>query len=333
MDLNNEAPTGPARRPLPPWSHVQALAVLAQAGSYTAAALRLGVSKAAVSQRIAELEAAAGVPLVRRTTRSVRLTDAGRQLAEASQPAFDRIAQAFHQVQTLAGGPAGLLRVTAPVALARQQLVPLLPAFLRQYPALRLELELSDRLSALAAEGFDLAVRHTHTPPDTHVAWPLCETRAVLVASPAYLALRPAPDHPAELAQHDCLFYPRGGEAAGWSFVPAGDPTGERVTVGVAGPLAANNSEVLRDAALGGLGIALLPDFSAQAALVRGDLRQVLPPWRPVGAFGEHLWAIRPRTAQVPPSVQALVSFLRTALQGGFALPPAQNSETGQGKA
>lgn len=317
MTVNNE------RGNLPSWPHVQALAVLAEAGSYTATALRLGVSKAAVSQRIAELEAAAGVPLVRRTTRSVRLTEAGRQLADASGPAFASIAQAFAQVQALAGGPAGLLRLTAPVALARQQLVPRLPAFLRQYPALRLELDLSDRLCALAAEGFDLAVRHTHTPPDTHVAWALCETRAVLVAAPAYLERQAAvPRHPAELGDHDCLFYPRAGEPAGWSFVPRRvGGGGERISVGIAGPLAANNSEVLRDAALAGLGIALLPDFSAQAALTRGELQRVLPDWQPVGAFGEHLWAIRPRTAQVPPGVQALVAFLRQALQGGFALP------------
>jgi DNA-binding transcriptional LysR family regulator len=326
------AGAGPAQ-PLPPWAHVQALAVLAQAGSYTAAALRLGVSKAAMSQRIAELEAAAGVPLVRRTTRSVRLTEAGLALATASQPAFERIAQAFSQVQAQANGPAGLLRITAPVALARQQLVPRLPAFLRRYPAVRLELDLSDRLSALAAEGFDLALRHTHTPPDTHVAWPLCATQAVLVASPAYLAQQPVPQHPATLSGHQCLYYPRPGEPPGWSFEPAGPlaperAPGERMTVGVAGPLAANNSEALREAAEAGLGIALLPDFSAQAALAEGRLLQVLPSWQPVGAFGSHVWAIRPRTAQVPPAVQALVSYLREAWAGGFPVPAKKNDPT-----
>ncbi|MBP6675424.1 MAG: LysR family transcriptional regulator, partial [Vitreoscilla sp.] len=111
------------------WAHVHALTVLGEAGSFTAAAQRLGLSKAAMSQRVAELERAAGVPLVLRTTRSVRLTEAGQQLADASRGAFAAIDQALAGAKDLAGAPRGLLRVTAPVALARQQLVPHLPAF------------------------------------------------------------------------------------------------------------------------------------------------------------------------------------------------------------
>ena len=107
-------------RRAPPWAHVHALTVLGEAGSFTAAAQRLGLSKAAMSQRVAELEAQAGVPLVRRTTRSVRLTEAGQQLADSTRGAFAAIEQAFSGVQDLADAPRGLLRVTAPVALARQ---------------------------------------------------------------------------------------------------------------------------------------------------------------------------------------------------------------------
>jgi len=299
------------------WAHVHALTVLGEAGSFTAAAQRLGLSKAAMSQRVAELERAAGVPLVLRTTRSVRLTEAGQQLADASRGAFAQIDQALAGAKDLAAAPRGLLRVTAPVALARQQLVPRLPAFLHQYPELRMELDLSDRLSALAREGFDVAIRHTTTPPDTHVAWALCETGAVLVASPSYLSNRGSPRKPADLAEHDCLHYPRPADTPAWRFERArgGDP----VSVPVRGPLAANNSEALRDAAAGGLGIALLPDFSAQAALASGALVTVLPGWRPVGAYGSHLWAIRPDTAQVPRSVRVLVDWLREAFRGGFA--------------
>lgn len=298
------------------WAHVHALTVLGEAGSFTAAAQRLGLSKAAMSQRVAELERAAGVPLVLRTTRSVRLTEAGQQLADASRGAFAAIDQALAGAKDLAAAPRGLLRVTAPVALARQQLVPRLPAFLRQYPELRMELELSDRLSALAREGFDVAIRHTTTPPDTHVAWALCETGAVLVASPAYLANHGAPRKPADLATHDCLHYPRPGDTAAWRFERWRGA--EAVSVPVRGPLAANNSEALRDAAIGHLGIALLPDFSAQTALASGALVPVLPGWRPVGAYGSHLWAIRPHTAQVPRSVRVLVDWLREAFRPGF---------------
>jgi DNA-binding transcriptional LysR family regulator len=301
------------------WAHVHWLIVLGQQGSYTAAAQRLGVSKAAMSQRIAELERAAGVPLVRRTTRSVRLTEAGQQLADSTQGAFDQIARSFEGVKDLADTPRGVLRVTAPVALARQQLVPRLPEFLRAHPELRIELEMSDRLLALAQEGFDLAIRHSAAVPDTHVAWTLCRTDSLLVASRAYLRRRGAPRHPAELAQHDCLHYLRPQDTPAWTFVRrAGRDGGEKLTVPVKGAFAANNSEALREAALGGLGIALLPDFSAQAALQGGKLVPVLPDWQPVGAFGEQLYAVRPYSPQVPRAVQAFVAFLRAAFGAGF---------------
>lgn len=301
------------------WGHLHWLTVLAQQGSFTAAAARLGVSKAAMSQRVAELERVAGVPLVRRTTRSVRLTEAGQRLVDEVRGPFEHIAQTFDEVSDQAAQPRGLLRVTAPVALARQQLVPHLAAFLRQYPDIRLELDLSDRLSSLATEGFDLAIRHTAQPPDTHVAWRLCGTHSVLVASRAYLRRHGAPVSPEDLLQHNCLHYPRAPATPTWTFEAlAGARAGERLTLPVTGSLSANNSEALRDAALAGLGVALLPDFSAQQALRAGQLVQVLPDWKPVGAFAEHLYALRPYAPYVPRAVTALVEYLRQALAEGF---------------
>lgn len=306
------------------WGHFHWLTVLAQQGSYTAAAARLGVSKAAVSQRMAELERVAGVALVQRTTRSVRLTEAGQRLVDDTRGSFDHIAQCFAQVRDAAGAPRGLLRVTAPVALARQQLVPHFAEFLRQYPEVRLELDLSDRLSSLATEGFDLAIRHTASPPDTHVAWTLCTTESLLVATRAYLRRHGTPAAPQDLAQHNCLHYPRSQDTPVWTLEkadragPTRERNVERVSVRVSGSLAANNSEALRDAALTGLGIALLPDFSAQAALQAGKLVRVLPAWTPVGSFAGQLYAIRPYSAHVPRAVTALVAHLRQALAGGF---------------
>ncbi|MGJ7526148.1 LysR family transcriptional regulator [Variovorax sp. GB1P17] len=303
------------------WTHLHWLTVLAQQGSFTAAALRLGVSKAAMSQRIAELERAAGAPLVQRTTRSVRLTEAGQRLVEDMRTPFEQIAHSFAGVRDLAGVPRGLVRVTAPVAFARQQLVPRLADFLRAQPEVRIELDLSDRLSSLAMEGFDLAIRHTASPPDTHVAWTLCDTRSVLVASRAYLRRRGTPREPTALAEHDCLHYPRAQDTPTWHFearTVSQKSKAPRLTVPVSGPLVANNSEALRDAALTGLGIALVPDFSAQSALQSGKLVEVLPQWRSVGAFGERLYAIRPYATHVPQAVSAFVAWLREVLAGGF---------------
>ena len=303
------------------WTHLHWLSVLAQQGSYTAAAARLGVSKAAMSQRIAELERAAKVTLVQRTTRSLRLTEAGQRLVDETRAAFEQIAQSFAQVRDLAEQPSGLIRLTAPVALARQQLVPLLAEFLKDFPEVRLELDMSDRLSALTTEGYDLAIRHTARPPDTHVAWALCNTESVLVATRAYLRKQGEPQLPADLQTHNCLHYPRSQDTPAWAFEPR-QPSdgGERITVPVTGNFAANNSEALREAALTGAGIALLPDFSAQAALRQGKLVRVLPDWKPVGAFAETIYAIRPYAPHVPRAVTALVACLREGLTGGFVV-------------
>lgn len=307
--------------PVPVFSDLHLLTVLAQTRSYTQAARRLGISKASVSMRIAELERAAGVPLVRRTTRSVGLTEAGQQLVDDTQAAFTRIEQSFASVKDLAGTPRGLVRVTAPVALGRQHVAPTLAAFLRAHPEIRLELDLTDRFVNLSQEGFDLAIRHTQAPPDTHVAWVLCPSRSVLVASSGYLRRHGTPSHPSELAFHQCLLYLRGLAGQSWSFEREGArKTMDSVIVAVNGPLRANNSEVLREAVLGGLGIGLLPDFSAATFMGPRQLVRVLPQWQPRGFFGERLYAIRPWAPQVPRAVQCFVDHLRRSLARGFAV-------------
>jgi DNA-binding transcriptional LysR family regulator len=301
------------------WSHVHWLVTLASAGSFTAAAQRLGVSKAAMSQRIAGLEQAAGVPLVRRTTRSVRLTEAGQQLVDDTRGAFEQIENGLANVKDLSQAPRGLLRITAPVALGRQQIVPLIPAFLKKNPEVRIELELADRIASLAQDGFDLAIRHANSVPDTHVAWTLCETGAMLVATRSYLRRRGTPSVPEDLAAHDCLRYLRAGSTPVWSFEPV-KGRGARIGVATRGSFSANNSEALREAALGGAGIALLPDFSAQREVLAGKLVHVLPDWRSVGAFGAKVYAMRPYGPHVPQAVQAWVAYLRECLKGGFAV-------------
>lgn len=304
----------------PVWAQVHALTVIATVGSFTRAAERLGLSKAAVSQRIAELERGVGATLVQRTTRSVRLTEAGRQLVEATSGSFAQILRSVGAVRDATGEPRGQLRVTAPVALGRQYIVGALVEFLRAYPEIRVDLDLSDQLVPLAREGFDLAIRHTGAPPENHIAWRLCASRSMVVASPAYLRRRGTPQHPADLREHDCLAYLRSATPA-WPFERARRGAGEdveRVEVVVGGALRANNSEALRDAVLGGLGIGLLPDFSAAAALRSGRLRELLPGWRAAGFFGDAIHAIRPWSPTTPRNVRVLVEHLQTALKEGF---------------
>ncbi|NYT36781.1 LysR family transcriptional regulator [Allopusillimonas soli] len=296
-----------------PWSHIYWLSILRSTGSYTAAAKRLGVSKAAVSLRITELEERAGIALVTRTTRSVHLTEAGQALVANTRAAFDVIEQGFDSVKDLAQAPRGTVRVTMPVALGRQKILPLIAPFLRANPRVRIEIELSDHLSSLAQEGFDLAIRHTSTVPETHVAWLLRPSVSYLCAAPGYLARHGTPGHPDDLSRHNCLYYLRTNAAPAWSFARGRRPQA-RHSVAVKGNFSANNSEALRRLALDGAGIALLPDFSAQEDIESGRLIHVLPAWRPAGAFGDAIYAIRPYSAYVPRPVKALVEHLRSQL-------------------
>jgi len=300
------------------WSQLQALIAVARLGSFTKAAQRLGLSKAAVSQRVADLERHLDQQLVQRTTRSVRLSEAGLRLVEQAEPGLALLSRSLSEAREAAGTPRGLLRVTAPVALGRQHVAPALPAFFERYPELRIELDLSDRLVPLAQEGFDLAIRHTSAPPETHVAFKLCASRALLTASPAYLARAGVPRHPAELAQHRCLPYLRPGPAQWFFERGAGGGTPERIRVPVQGLFRASNSEVLRDAALSGVGIALLPDFSAGEAVREGRLVEVLPEWRPVGFFGDAIYAIHPWSSHTRQGVRRLVEHLKGVMDGGY---------------
>jgi DNA-binding transcriptional LysR family regulator len=295
------------------------LTILAATKSFTETARRLNTSKASVSMRISELERTSGVLLVRRTTRSVGLTEAGQQLVSDMQPAFERISGSYSSARDMAGKPRGLVRLTAPVALGRQHLSPIVADFLKQFPDIHIELELTDRFVNLANEGFDLAIRHTNTPPETHVAWVLCETRSVLVASADYLARRGTPSHPHDLSAHDCLLY-LGRQSGSWTFAKnTKRKSTEQVGVAIRGSLKVNNSEVLRDALLAGLGIGLLPDFSLQSRPGgTSDLVRVLPDWQVQGFFGERIYALRPWSAQVPKAVQCLVTHLRDSFAPGW---------------
>ena len=290
-----------------PFSDMHLLTVLAETQSFVQAAERLGISRSSASMRVAALEKAVGVPLVRRSTRRVSLTEAGQQLVDEVTPAFERITSSFHAVHDLTGAPRGTLRVTAPVALGRQHISPSLGDFLLRYPEVRLELELTDRLVNLTHEGFDLAIRHARHIPDNYVVWELARSESVLVASDAYLARRGRPVHPADLGGHDCVLYT--GSPRSLAFQRA-DSSRDPVYVDVLPRFTANNSEVLREVVLSGAALGLLPDFSLDGGAGR-ELERVLPEWSVQGYFGMHIIAVRPFSASVPLAVHCLVDHLR----------------------
>lgn len=278
--------------------------------SFSAAATRLGLSKSAVSAKVADLEREVGLPLLNRTTRRVSLTDAGRVFAEHARRAVAEAGGAFDALMEMRAAPRGLLRVAAPVAIGRQLIGPLVPDYLAGHSEVSIELAVGDALVDLAADGFDLCIRHTDAPPETHVAWLLRAVSWHLVAAPAYLARRGEPQAPADLAGHDCLFYLRDGQRMTLDLRRGA----EEAAVAVGGRFRANGSEILRDAALGGLGIGLLPDYSVAPWLARGDLVAVLGDWTVRGSFGRAIHASRPWSPNVPPLVRSFVSFLQARL-------------------
>jgi len=231
--------------------------------------LKRDISKSAISQKIKELENLAGVALVQRTTRNVRLTEAGKELVDDLKVPFSQIEQSFSSIRDTSDAVKGVVRITAPVAFARQHLVPKISLFLKTYPQVKIQLEVSDKIVSLASDGFDLAIRHSDNIPDTCVAIPLCTTRILLVASPEYLNKHRLPAQPSDLTQHNCVYYPRGAASPTWSFKHKNEKRSVE-SIAINGVFSANNSEVMRDAAINDLGIAMLPDFS-----VREPLQQV----------------------------------------------------------
>ena len=294
-----------------PFSDMHLLTILAETESFAQAAERLGISRSSASMRIAALEKAAGVPLVRRSTRRVSLTEAGQQLVNEVQPAFARITSSFNAVHDLTGSPRGTLRVTAPVALGRQHISPSIGRFLQRYPEIKLHLELTDRLVSLTHEGYDLAIRHARHVPDDYVVWELARSESVLVARESYLEDRGRPSHPHDLVHHDLVLY--AGSPPNLAFHRR-DAAQDTVYVDVQPRFSANNSEVLREVVLSGAGVGLLPDFSLSSGW-ESQLIRVLPEWAVQGYFGTHIVAVRPFSPQVPLAVHCLVEHLQTVFR------------------
>jgi DNA-binding transcriptional LysR family regulator len=284
---------------------------VAERQSVSAAARELGIGKSVVSKRLAQLESHVGATLLARSTRQVSLTPAGAIYLEFARRALDLAARAQEELRTLRTELTGLIRVTAPVSWGQRVVGPLLPAFLAQHPGLEIELLLDDRLMDLAYERIDLALRMSaFTPPDL-VSIPLTRLDWIICAAPAYLARAAAPEEPAALAQHPCLNYWRDARHNRWELTSGG----RCVVVQVSSRYRANHPEAVADAAVAGLGIALLPLYFVEREIAGGRLVRLLPEWTARTEFGEAITAValpdRIRFAKN----QALLQFFRARLR------------------
>jgi DNA-binding transcriptional LysR family regulator len=283
-----------------------------EAHNFTAAAHRLSLSKQFVSRRVMALEEALGVQLLIRNTRKLAVTELGQEFYERARRILGEVEEAEQAMSLRRAGPRGLLRVSAPMSFGMMHLSPLVAMFLRENPEVRFDMELSDRTVDVVGEGFDMAIRIGTLPDSTLVAQKLVDVRLTACCSPGYLRRRGTPAVPADLARHSCLLYGHGG-AISWDFVVDGATKG----VEVHGPLRANNGDLIRDAAVAGLGIVRLPDFIVADALKRGQLVPVLEAFLP-GATS--VYAVYPQHRQSSVTIRAFVEFLRTRLRNQFAV-------------
>ncbi|MDJ0389072.1 LysR family transcriptional regulator [Roseomonas sp. E05] len=274
----------------------------------------LGLSSTAASKGLQDLEAELGVRLLNRTTRHLAPTEAGEALYRRLAPLLGELDGALRETRELQDRPRGMLRVLARRSFALLHVVPSLRGFREAFPEVSLDLALTELPDIAPANGVDLVIRHGLPAEKSLVGHPLASARRILCASPAYLARRPPPRRPQDVLAHDCLGYRREAEPVVWIF----DAPQGRQVLEVVGPLRSNSGEALRQAALDGLGLVLLPEWMVGADLAAGRLVACLPEIaaHPAG-FDAPIYAIHARAEPVPAKVTAFVAHLRARLGPG----------------
>lgn len=278
------------------------------AGSFIRAADTSGISKAAVSRHVSDLEHRLGVRLLHRTTRRLSLTVEGQAFHARCKELLASVDEAESEITSEKGEPSGLLRVNAPLTFGVLHLAPLWGRFADLYPKVSLDLTLGDRVVDLVDEGYDLAVRITAMASSVLISRKLASTRMVLCASPEYLAKHGSPTHPRELSSHRTVAYTYWSTRDEWEFT---GPEGA-VNVTVNAPIHANNGDTCRLAALEHQGIILQPTFLIADDLRRGTLVEVMPEFRSI-ELG--IFAVYPTRKFLPLKVRRLIDFLAEAFR------------------
>jgi DNA-binding transcriptional LysR family regulator len=285
-----------------------------EAGGITAAAERLNLSKSVISKRISDLEAALGAELFRRSTRRVIPNDRGLALYERMRALVQELDETIEQVSTRAGELRGRLRITAPMTFGTRYLGPALARFARSHPNLELALDLDDRVIDIVSRGYDMAVRIGRLRDSSLIARKLCLSRRVVCCSPAYAELRGLPATIEDLSAHDSIDYANVHSRRLWQFEPS-TPGGEPRSAVIHSRIVTNNGEAMRDMAIAGLGLAILPLFIAAEPLREGTLTRALPR---ATLIPDSIYAVYPATRHVPRKTRALVDHLVEA----FAIAP-----------
>lgn len=284
---------------------------IAESGSFSAVAREQGATQPAISRRIARLEKQLGIRLIQRSTRSLSLTDEGREFLEHARRVLAAVAEAEAAVADRRAAPSGLVRLTTPEALGRVLITPLIVRLLSTLPMLRLELVLSDAVIDLVENGIDVAIRAGAIADSALIARRIGSSRRCCVAAPAYLAAHGVPATPAELAGHECILFQPGEHRGEWQLNGPAGP----LTVRTRGRLAVDALDAARSATLAGAGIAQLPEWLIREDLAAGRLQPLLVDFEPERVV---LYALYPSRRFLAPRTRAVIDFLADA----FALDP-----------
>lgn len=279
------------------------LATVEHAG-FTAAGTALNRDGSLVSRRVTALEKRLGVRLLERTTRRVALTEAGEAYYQRMRKAVQAVGEIDAEAVDAASAVRGTLRLSLPATFGRMWIAPILPAFLRQHPGLAIEARFEDRYVDLVAEGFDVAVRIGELADSRLIARKLARASRLLCASPDYLAERGMPVHPSDLANHDCIGFSRLASHPIWHL---GDD-GKTVAVRISGPLVTDDATSLIQAAVAGVGIAMVSDWLAGPELKSGRLVPVLS-GHPV-ATTEGIYIVHPSAKLIPAKTRVFIDWL-----------------------
>jgi len=282
---------------------------VARRGSFAAVARDLDADPSQISRIVADLEVELGVRLLQRTTRRMTLTEAGDLYLGRVGPLIEEFARAREAAASATVVASGTLRLTASVTFGQRRIVPLLAEFRALHPELALECLFTDATTDLIGDRIDLAIRLAPTVEGDLVAAKLMDTRYHVVASPAYLSAAPPLREPSDLVRHRCLLFALRAYRMRWLFK---DAAGLVEEVPIAGDVTISPAGALLDAALDGLGPALLPDWLVGEALAAGRLRDVFPDRRAAATtFDTAAWLVYPSRAYLPAKVRVMIDFLR----------------------
>jgi DNA-binding transcriptional LysR family regulator len=294
------------------FDNISAYIRVVETGSISAAALRLDLAKSVVSKRIHDLEAELGVELLHRSTRGMTPTDQGLLFYQRARDIMQQLMTAADEIADRDGDLCGQLRMSAPMSFGTMYLGPLLFPFLAQHPRLELALSLDDRVVDLLGEGYDLAIRIGRLQDSSLIARKLAGSERIVCCSPDYARRAGLPTTLEEIQNHTCIGYANVHSSQIWQFEPA-QAGGEIRSLVIRSRIVLNNGEAMRDAAIAGLGLVVLPRFIVAGALARGELIDALPTMRPLA---DTIYAIYPHTRHVARKLRTVIDHLVSALAG-----------------